>query len=241
MTALLEIAGLRVEYTGTTALAGIDLAIEPGEFVALIGPNGCGKTSLLRGIAGVVPRAAGTVRIGGHDLTSAPQQARTCLGFAVDPASLPRLLAGRECLRLFAASRGLPAVPPSCLALAETLALASMLDRRVEGYSLGMRQKLGILLGLLGEPPLLLLDEPFNGLDPRSALALKRHLDGLVAAGHAGVLLATHVLDVAERHATRALLMVDGRLQHAWNHDELSQLRHDPHASLEQAMADATG
>jgi ABC-2 type transport system ATP-binding protein len=239
MTTLLEAVGLRVEYAGTPALEAVDLVVRRGEFVALIGPNGCGKTSLLRALVGTVPCVAGTVRIDGHDLAREPRQARMQLGFAVAPEVLPRSLTGHECLRLFAATRDMPAPPPACLALADALALAPMLDRRVEGYSLGMRQKLGILLGLLGEPPLLLLDEPSNGLDPRSALVLKRHLDGLVSVGDTGVLLATHALDVAERHATRALLMVEGRLRHEWSRAELAELRDNPRHSLEQAMADA--
>lgn len=104
-----------------------------------------------------------------------------------------------------------------------------------------MRQKLGILLGLVGEPPLLLLDEPFNGLDPRSALAFKTHLAGLVARGDTSVLLATHSLDTAERHASRVILLMDGRVRRYWDATELAALREHPECSLETAMAEACG
>jgi ABC-2 type transport system ATP-binding protein len=104
-----------------------------------------------------------------------------------------------------------------------------------------MRQKLGILLGLLGEPPLLLLDEPFNGLDPRSALLFKQHLVALAGRGDTSVLLATHSLDIAERHATRVILLMDGRVRHTWNAAELAAMREHPERSLEQSMAEACG
>lgn len=239
MTALLEVRGLRVDYGDDTILKGVDLDISQGEFVALIGPNGAGKTTLLRAIVGMAPLAAGSVCINGHDLAIANRAAKTAAGFMVDPERLPKLLTGRECMALFAGARGLPDIPQTTYELSETLALTPVLDRRVESYSLGMRQKLGVLLGLIGEPPLLLLDEPFNGLDPRSALLFKQHLAALIARQQTAILLATHALDVAERYATRALLLIDGRLRHAWNVNQLSNLRDDPQRSLEQAMAEA--
>lgn len=241
MTALLRAAGLRAAYGDMRVLDGIDLEIARGEFVALIGPNGSGKTTLLHAIAGVMPLSGGGVHIGGHDLAKAPRQAKAMFGLAVDPPRLPALLTGRECLALFAGARGLPSIPPATFALGETLSLTSVLDRRIGSYSLGMRQKLGILLGLLGEPPLLLLDEPFNGLDPRSALLLKQHLDALVARGDTSLLLATHSLDTAERHATRVILLMNGRVRHAWSPGELAAMREHPERSLEDAMAEACG
>ena len=241
MTALLSAAGLHAAYGDERVLKGVDLEIAHGEFIALIGPNGSGKTTLLRAIAGMVPLDKGRVCIGGSDLVVVPQMAKAKIGFAVDPAALPALLTGRECLALFAGARGLPAIPPATLALGETLSLTSVLDRRVVSYSLGMRQKLGVLLGLLGEPPLLLLDEPFNGLDPRSALAFKQHLAALVADANMSVLLATHSLDVVERYATRALLLLEGCLCHAWDANALAGLRAHPGRSLEMAMAEACG
>lgn len=241
MSELLRATNLHVAYGDTHVLDGIDLDIAQGEFVALIGPNGAGKTTLLHAIAGTTPLCGGSVSIAGHDLAKTPRDAKNALGLAVEPAQLPVLLTGHECLALFAGARGLPAIPPATLALGETLSLTSVLDRRIASYSLGMRQKLGILLGLIGEPRLLLLDEPFNGLDPRSALAFKTHLAAMVAQGDTGVLLATHSLDVAERHATRIVLLMDGRVRRSWDAAELAAMRERPERSLEQAMAEACG
>jgi len=241
MTALLRATRLRVAYGDMRVLDDVDLEIARGEFVALIGPNGAGKTTLLHAIAGTVPPYGGTVSVAGHDLAKAPRDAKNVLGLAVEPSRLPALLTGRECLALFAGARGLPTIPPATLALGETLSLTSVLDRRIASYSLGMRQKLGIMLGLIGEPPLLLLDEPFNGLDPRSALAFKTHLVAMVARGDASVLLATHSLDIAERHATRVILLMDGRVRRSWNSAELAAMREQPERSLEMAMAEVCG
>lgn len=239
MTVLLELEGLQHRYDEHAVLHGIDLRLHAGEFAALIGPNGSGKTTLLHCLAGLQRASAGRVLIGGHDLVREPLRARRELGFAVDPARLPPLLTGRECLRLFAGTRELGEIPAPTLALAETLALAPMLDRRIGQYSLGTRQKLAIALGLLGEPPLLVLDEPLNGLDPLSAYALKRHLQQLAHERGTAVLLATHSLDVAERFISRALLLMDGRLRRDWQADELDAIRADPQRSLEQSMVEA--
>ena len=241
MTALLRASGLRVAYGDTRVLNGVDLEIARGEFVALIGPNGAGKTTLLHAIAGITPMREGAIAIAGHDLSKAQREAKQAIGLAIDPPCLPELLTGRECLALFAGARGLPAIPPATLALGETLSLINVLDRRIASYSLGMRQKLGIMLGLIGEPPLLLLDEPFNGLDPRSALAFKTHLAMLITKGDASVLLATHSLDIAERHATRVVLLMDGRVRRAWDAAELAAMRERLERSLEKMLAEACG
>jgi ABC-2 type transport system ATP-binding protein len=241
MNGLLQISNLHVAYGDTHVLGGVDLEIGRGEFVALIGPNGAGKTTLLRAIAGTVALAAGAVGVAGHDLAKSPREAKSALGLAIDPPGLPALLTGRECLALFAGARGLPGIPPATLALGGILALGPMLDRRIASYSLGMRQKLGIMLGLIGEPPLLLLDEPFNGLDPRSALAFKSHLAALIARGDTSVLLATHSLDIAERHASRVILLMDGHIRRSWDAARLDAMRERPDGSLERAMAEACG
>jgi ABC-2 type transport system ATP-binding protein len=122
--------------------------------------------------------------------------------------------------------------------LAEALRYSVYLDRPVEEYSLGTRQKLAVLLGLIGEPPLLLLDEPLNGLDPPSAWALKRHLVDLAARGTA-IVLATHAIELAERHVHRAVLLVEGRLRLDLDRPALATLRADPTRSLEAELVAA--
>jgi ABC-2 type transport system ATP-binding protein len=112
-----------------------------------------------------------------------------------------------------------------------------MLDRFVGAYSLGTRQKLAVLLALLGEPQLLVLDEAFNGLDPASALALKHFLRDRVAAGKCSVLLATHALDIVERYADRAALLLHGRIAHEWRKDELAVMRAKSEEGFEAALA----
>ncbi len=241
MTSILQLDRLRFGYGAQPVLHDIDLQLPRGEFVALIGPNGSGKSTLLQCLAGILAPDGGRVRIDGIDLAGDPQAAKARLGYAIDPGRLPELLTGREALRLFAGARGLAAVPTASLALAEALRLAPMLDRRIGQYSLGTRQKLGIVLGLLGAPPLLVLDEPLNGLDPLSAWTLKQHLQALTREQGATVLLATHSLDVAERFISRALLLMDGRLHRSWDRMELAAIRNDPARSLEQAMVQALG
>lgn len=235
MTAL-TIDSLSHAYGKRTVLNDVNLAVAPGEFIALIGPNGSGKTTLLRCIAGILPLQRGRIVIGDADLAADAFAAKSRLGFAVDPALLPPLLTGRQCLALFASARGLDVIPATTFALVETLAFTSWLDRDVQSYSLGTRQKLGILLGLIAEPPLVVLDEPLNGLDPLSAFALKKYLVNLARQRGSAVVLATHALDVAERFITRAALLAGGQFVREWDTATLHAIRHDPEASLEQAM-----
>lgn len=237
-TAILDVRDLHVTLGSRAVLQGIDLRIEAGEFIALAGPNGSGKSSLLRCIAGLLPARRGTIDICGHAIHSDTAAARAKFGMAVDPAALPGLLTGRECLQLFARTRGLGEVPAASLELAEALRYSAYLDRPVEEYSLGTRQKLAVLLGLIGEPPLLLLDEPLNGLDPPSAWALKRHLTDLAARGTA-IVLATHAIELAERHVHRAVLLVDGCLRLDLDRAALAALRADPDRSLEAELVAA--
>jgi ABC-2 type transport system ATP-binding protein len=235
---VLLIEGLAHAYGETPVLRGVDLRLARGDFLALIGPNGSGKTTLLRSLSGILAPQSGRIVIDGIDLRADPVGAKARLGLAIDPELLPGALTGRQCLKLFADTRGLREVPSESLALAETLSFMPWLDRLVEEYSLGTRQKLGILLGLVGAPPLIVLDEPMNGLDPVSAWAIKQHLVTLTRERGCAVLLATHALEVAERFITRAQLLLEGRCARHWDEQQLIAIRHDPQRSLEQAMVE---
>jgi len=233
---MLRIADLHVDYAEQRVLRGIHLQLQAGQLTGLIGPNGSGKSTLIRAIAGIQPRARGSVEIAGVDLATSPVQARTKLGFAIDPNVLPRLLSGRQCLELIVDLRDCRDALPGSLLLAEQLRLTPWLDAPVHTYSLGTRQKLAIVQALIGNPGLIVLDEVLNGLDPLAAYALKRELRARADAG-AAVLLATHGLEVAQGLLDRALLLLDGRIAEDWDAAALATFRADPEGGLEHAVA----
>lgn len=237
MSPVLEIADVHLSYGAHEVLRGVDLALGAGELVGLVGPNGAGKSSLLRCIAGLVDGMRGRIAIGGNDVRTAALQARMQLGFAVEPDKLPPLLTGRQCLELIADLRGADRDLADSLALSAALGLERWLGRAVEEYSLGTRQKLAIVLALLGQPKLLVLDEVLNGLDPLAALALKQALRERCAQG-ATVILATHGLEVAERFLDRCVLLLEGRIAADWNAADLAAFRADPHGGLEYAVVE---
>jgi ABC-2 type transport system ATP-binding protein len=236
---VLLVRSLHAGYDKLAVLNGVDLEVSRGEWLALLGPNASGKTTLLHCIAGMLVPSAGSISICGHPLGRQAMAAKRALGFGCAPESLPELLTGRQCLEIYAAAKGLAAIGGDVLALAEEFAFSPMLDRFVGSYSLGTKQKLAVLLALLGEPALVVLDEAFNGLDPASALVLKRHLRARVSAQRCGVLLATHALDVVERYSNRAALLLNGRIAREWSSEELAALRAESGEGLEVALAAA--
>ncbi|MBB5207674.1 ATP-binding cassette domain-containing protein [Chiayiivirga flava] len=224
--ARLDARALRLAYAATPVLRGVDLQLQGGELVGLIGPNGSGKSSLLRALSGQLP-CEGTVHVDGIDLHARPVEARRRLGVAVEPERLPASLRVRQCIELVAHTRGLDRTAIEAgLSLSHTLGLQRWLEHEVGDCSLGTRQKLAVVLALLGDPPLLLLDEVLNGLDPLAAYALKSELRRRADAG-AAVLLATHGLEVAERFLDRAVLLLDGVIAADWNRTELARLRRE--------------
>lgn len=235
----LSVRALRAGYDKHLVLTDIDLDVERGEWLALLGPNGSGKTTLLQCIAGMLVPRAGQIWIGGRSLREDPRAAKSVLGFGCAPERLPGLLTGRQCLEIYAAAKGLAAIGAGVLELMEAFAFTPMLDRFVDSYSSGTRQKLAVLLSLLGDPLLVVLDESFNGLDPASALVLKQYLRSQVSSGGCAVLLATHSLDLVERYSDRAALLLEGRLARQWDKGALEALRTSAEG-LEAALAAAS-
>lgn len=235
---LLDVRGVHLRFGDNQVLRGVDIDIARGELLGLVGPNGSGKTSLIRAITGLLPVQAGALRIAGYDLAADPLAARRNFGFAPDPARLPAALTGRQAMAVAAAARGLPTIPDSTLALCTRLGAERWLDQRLEVCSLGTRQKFAILIGLCGDPPLLVLDEVMNGLDPISSHELKLELIERCARG-CGVLLATHGLEIAPTLLTHAALLHDGRILHRWGADELTIWRHGDPGAFERAVVAA--
>lgn len=239
---ILKIRDLRAGYGLRTVLENISITLAPGDWFVLLGPNGCGKSTLLDCVVGRLKPSGGEICIGGHSLATNPYEAKIQLGYGCAPDTLPALLTSRQCLEVHAAAKGLSSIGDDLLALAEQLRFSPYLESFVDTLSLGTRQKLAVLLALVGDPQLIVLDEAFNGLDPASALVLKRHLRTRIERRGGALLLATHSLDIVEHYADRAAVLIDGKLKHEWMKDELQRLREsgdDFEAALAQATAES--
>jgi ABC-2 type transport system ATP-binding protein len=238
--AVLKVRELRAGYGLRTVIENISFELRPGEWFVLMGPNGCGKSTLLDCIVNRHIPAAGEIFIAGNSLNRNPYAAKRQLGYACAPEVLPPLLTARQCLEVHAGAKGVAAIGADVLALAQELRFTPYLESFVDTLSLGTRQKLAVLLALVGDPLLIVFDEAFNGLDPASALILKRHLRARIERRGGALLLATHSLDIVEHYADRAAVLIDGGLKHAWTKDELQGLR-STQADFEAALAAAIG
>jgi ABC-2 type transport system ATP-binding protein len=219
---VLEVQGLNQVLGGRAVYPapGLDLCVRPGELVGIIGPNGSGKTTLLRSLCGRLPVPAGVIRIGGIDITADPFAARRLTGAVPEPGLLPPALSGRQLLELWASAWGLDALPPETLELARRVQLADRLQDPVGTWSLGMQQKLGLLLALLSRPPLLLLDESLGSLDPLSAWQFRRELRACCEGG-ASALVCSHQTGQLGRDCDRVLLLIEGRWAGQWSREQL--------------------
>lgn len=221
----LHIAGLVKHFGAKVAVDHLDLVIPQGEFHALLGPNGAGKTTTLRIVAGLAKAEFGTVQVLGHDIATAPTEAKRVLAFLPDDPLLYGKLRPIEYLEFVA---GLWAVPPEVAGpraeeLLRWLDLWGHTRELVEGFSRGMRQKLALAGALIHDPALLILDEPLTGLDAGAARQVKDLLLQRVAQGQT-VVLTTHILEVAERLAQRISIIQHGRIIAQGSLDDLRSL-----------------
>ncbi|MEU6075354.1 ATP-binding cassette domain-containing protein [Micromonospora sp. NPDC047074] len=205
----IAITGLRRSFGRVAALRGVDLTV-PGGMFGLLGGNGAGKTTLMRIMAGVLAPGAGQVSIGGHDMTSRAgrRAVQRRLGYLPQDLGLYPDLSPRELLDYVALLKGLddPAARRRQIGeLLDTVGLTDVAGRRIKGFSGGMRRRLGIAQALLGDPTLLVVDEPTAGLDPEERIRFRTLLAGL--AGHRTVLLSTHIVeDIAQTCHDTAVL-----------------------------------
>jgi len=238
----LVVRELTRRYGSHLAVDHLSLDVRPGEIVGFLGPNGAGKTTTLRACAGLITPDAGEITIAGASLARAPLDARRRLGFVPDRPFLYERLTPREFLDFVGALYDLPPRQARARgdALLERLELGPAADDYIESGSLGMRQKVAIAAGLLHAPPLVLLDEPVQGLDPRATRALKDLLRERAQAG-AGILVSTHLLDVAERLCERVVILHHGRLVAEGSLAELRPREGGADATLEDVFLRLTG
>jgi ABC-2 type transport system ATP-binding protein len=191
-----------------TIVDNVSFELQPGEIFGFLGPNGAGKTTTIRMLVGLIRPTAGSVKICGFDLRREFEDAMRCVGCIVENPDLYRFMTGRENLEHFA--RMLRTASSEIERVAELVSLAHRLDQRVGTYSLGMRQRLGIAQALLGDPNLLILDEPANGLDPAGIREVRELLRRLADERQLSIFISSHLL--AEIELTRVAIIHKGRI-----------------------------
>ena len=201
----IEVSGLRKRFGPAVALDGLSFTVQPGQVTGFVGPNGAGKSTTMRVILGLDAVDDGTALIGGRPYRSLPRPLEH-VGALLDASALQASRTGRNHLLWLAHSQGLTGRRVD--QVLEQVGLQAVAARRAGGYSLGMRQRLGIAAALLGDPPTLILDEPFNGLDPEGVLWIRTLLRSLADEGRA-VLVSSHLM--AELQDTAGHLVVIGR------------------------------
>jgi ABC-2 type transport system ATP-binding protein len=232
----LRIQGLRKSFD-RPAVAGIDLAIRPGEFYGLLGPNGAGKTTTLRMVCGLLQPDGGTIEVFGVDARAEPRAAKQLIAWLPDEPLLYDKLTVMEYLAFVA---GLWRMDRDVAArnareLLERLDLWNHRDERCEGFSRGMKQKAALAGALIHEPKLLILDEPLTGLDAAIAREVK---DLLLERARAGctIILTTHIMDVAERLVDRIGIIQSGRIVGEGTLEELRTRAGSTDATLEDVF-----
>ena len=205
MEATIEVSGLRKRFGPTLALDGMSFTVGPGQVTGFVGPNGAGKSTTMRVILGLDAADKGSALIGGRPYQSL-RHPLSQVGALLDAAALQPSRSARNHLLWLAHSQGLGAKRVD--EVIEQAGLSSAIRRKAGGYSLGMRQRLGIAAALLGDPPVLMMDEPFNGMDPEGIVWMRGFLRSLAAQGRA-VLVSSHLM--SELQDTADHLVVVGR------------------------------
>ncbi|MBN1177766.1 MAG: ABC transporter ATP-binding protein [Anaerolineae bacterium] len=236
---MIELHHLTKQYGDHLAVDRLDLSVPAGELFGFLGPNGAGKTTTIKMCTGLLSPTAGSAAIGGHDVIHEGTAARALIGYVPDTPDVYTKLTGREFVRFMA---DIYRVAPQqrdrrIEELLEMLDLKDAADDLVETYSHGMKQKTVLAGALVHDPKVLFLDEPTQGLDPRSARLVKDILRALCERG-ATVFMSTHVLEIAERICDRVGIIYAGRLVALGT---IEELRHGADKTLEDIFLEVTG
>lgn len=206
----IDVSGLTKRFGNVTAVDDLSFTVQPGRVTGFLGPNGAGKTTTLRSLLGLVRPTAGTVTFGGMAYRDLPEPLRA-VGAALEAASFHPGRTARNHLALSAIAAGIPR--SRVQTVLDQVGIGEFADRRVGGYSLGMRQRLGLAYTLLGDPGVLVLDEPINGLDPEGIRWIRSFLRSLATEGRT-VLVSSHLLSEVQQSVDDVIIIANGRLVH---------------------------
>ncbi|GAA1819578.1 ABC transporter ATP-binding protein [Luedemannella flava] len=204
----IAVAGLTKQYKTVRAVDGLSFEVEPGRVTGFLGPNGAGKTTTLRMLLNLVRPTAGTATIGGLRYADLPDPVRT-VGAVLEASAAHKGRSARNHLRVICRAAGLP--DRRADEALDMVGLSTAANRKFKGYSLGMKQRLGIAAAMIGDPRVLILDEPANGLDPEGIRWMRQLLQALAAEGRT-VLVSSHLLSEMEILADDVIILAAGRL-----------------------------
>ncbi|MFN3200473.1 MAG: ABC transporter ATP-binding protein [Bradymonadia bacterium] len=237
---MLEVDNLLKRYGDHAAVSGLTVRVEPGTILGLVGPNGAGKTTALRMICGVIPADGGQIKVAGHAMSRRGRLARQHLGFVpAEPALLDDLTV-EEHLRFIGRLYGVEDVPSHAHALLTDMQLVDHRRALPEALSRGMQQKLMLACALLHRPAVLVLDEPFTGLDPEAIRRLRERIRRAADEG-ASVVISSHLLGLVEQLADRLLLLSRGRKIAEGTLAELTARKAEGQRDLESLFFELTG
>ena len=237
-----ELKEVTKQYNEIVAVNNLNLTIGTGEIFGLLGPNGSGKSTTLKMLLGLVPPTAGAITVLGLDVQKQPVEVKQHVGYVPESANIYEFLTGIEYLDFIADIYGVPTAEKKqrINEYLKALQLEGREGDMINSYSDGMRKKISLISAFLHKPKLLLLDEPLNALDPRSARIVKDYLHELKGQG-VTTIMSTHVLEIAEAICDRIGIMYQGNILALGNMDELRQRASMPKSGLEDIFLKLTG
>ncbi len=208
---MIKTEALTKQYGALTAVDAVSFTVSPGEVLGFLGPNGAGKTTTMRMLAGFINATSGRASICGHDVDSDSLQARACLGYLPEGAPAYGEMKVRDFLEFIADLRGLQGPARTRVrAVIERLQLQTVLDQTIETLSKGFRRRVGLAQAIVHDPPVLILDEPTDGLDPNQKHEVHTLINDM--AGDKTVIISTHILEEVDAVCTRAIIIARGRI-----------------------------
>ena len=212
MAEMIEVQGLSKSFGGYSAVENISLSVSKGEVLGFLGPNGAGKTTTMRMIAGFLIPSSGTVRVCGHDVVVEPVKVKSVIGYLPEGSPSYDDMTVGAFLKFIAEIRGFRGVDKDARvrAVAERIALTEVLDQPIEVLSKGFRRRVGLAQSIIHDPPVLILDEPTDSLDPNQ----KHHVRNLISnmAAEKAIIISTHILEEVETVCSRAVIIGQGRV-----------------------------
>jgi len=211
---MLQVDCISKSFGEVRALSSVSFSVAAGEIVGLLGPNGAGKTTTMRAVLGLIPADSGEIRLFGRNVNFDPEEAKRISGYVPESPALYEFLTAAEYLDFVADMYGLDRATRSerIRQYLSAFELAGHENSLISGYSQGMKQKVAVIAALCHHPKLLILDEPLNGLDPRSARITKDLLRSLTSHERVAILFSTHVLEIAQAICDRIVILDRGRV-----------------------------